>query len=343
MNYRYLEHYFKCNVFCSAFPYALLGSIYTALLVLIHRYCQLDYDFKSFNIVTTLTLVTGLMLVFKTNSAYDRYWESSKQWASIMNITKNLSRCIFIHVQKQTHSPDSLDENTLLSDKKDAIRYLLMFPFAVFKKLRNNGKIRPFFSKDPIYLIPNIDKSNFTNIQAVLKNSQIQKYPSFQRPRDFLLSEDESWKDKVFISLNHHKIINNPILILKKISEFLYSQIQNKTIETSLANQIEFNGLNLLSDAYHACVRISLTRAPIAYLDHLQHLVMFLVVCFPFTIVIPFGWGSVPISLVVNYGIIGVYKIPEAIENPFGDDQNDLPLEIYVESIEKEVNDLMGN
>lgn len=34
----------------------------------------------------------GLLLVFRTNSSYDRFWEGRKQWGSIINETRNLAR-----------------------------------------------------------------------------------------------------------------------------------------------------------------------------------------------------------------------------------------------------------
>lgn len=34
----------------------------------------------------------GLLLVFRTNSSYDRFWEGRKQWGGIVNETRNLAR-----------------------------------------------------------------------------------------------------------------------------------------------------------------------------------------------------------------------------------------------------------
>jgi putative membrane protein len=38
-----------------------------------------------------LGIVLGLFLVFRTNSAYDRWWEGRKQWGSLVNNTRNLA------------------------------------------------------------------------------------------------------------------------------------------------------------------------------------------------------------------------------------------------------------
>ncbi|KAJ3211908.1 hypothetical protein HDU67_004180 [Dinochytrium kinnereticum] len=39
--------------------------------------------------------VLGLLLVFRTNTAYDRYWEGRKLWASITSHCRNISRLIW--------------------------------------------------------------------------------------------------------------------------------------------------------------------------------------------------------------------------------------------------------
>lgn len=42
-------------------------------------------------IYSTLGFMISLMLVFRTNSAYDRWWEGRKLWGSLVNSTRNLS------------------------------------------------------------------------------------------------------------------------------------------------------------------------------------------------------------------------------------------------------------
>src|SRR5262249_16451440 len=41
---------------------------------------------------TLVGLALGLLMVFRTNSSYDRYWEGRRQWGSIINESRNLAR-----------------------------------------------------------------------------------------------------------------------------------------------------------------------------------------------------------------------------------------------------------
>lgn len=53
----------------------------------------LDYDKSHFQSTTALHsllgIVLGLFLVFRTNSAYDRWWEGRKLWGALVNSTRN--------------------------------------------------------------------------------------------------------------------------------------------------------------------------------------------------------------------------------------------------------------
>lgn len=42
-------------------------------------------------VYSTLGFMISLMLVFRTNSAYDRWWEGRKLWGSLVNCTRNLA------------------------------------------------------------------------------------------------------------------------------------------------------------------------------------------------------------------------------------------------------------
>ncbi len=46
-------------------------------------------------IYTLLGLVLSILLVFRTNTAYDRWWEGRKQWGALVNNSRNLA--IYVH------------------------------------------------------------------------------------------------------------------------------------------------------------------------------------------------------------------------------------------------------
>eukprot|EP00456_Euglypha_rotunda_P008348 TRINITY_DN1163_c0_g1_i15.p1 TRINITY_DN1163_c0_g1~~TRINITY_DN1163_c0_g1_i15.p1 ORF type:complete len:299 (-),score=47.05 TRINITY_DN1163_c0_g1_i15:387-1283(-) len=71
----------------------------------------------------------GLLLVFRTNSSYDRFWEGRKQWGGIVNETRNLAR--------QAETWLSADRELANS----VIRWTSAFAFATMNRLRDTNSI----------------------------------------------------------------------------------------------------------------------------------------------------------------------------------------------------------
>lgn len=70
------------------------------------------------------SMILGVLLVFRTNSAYDRWWEARKLWGQLVNDTRNLSMKVKSYV--------ALDEQ----DMADFRKLVISFPFALREHLR---------------------------------------------------------------------------------------------------------------------------------------------------------------------------------------------------------------
>ena len=73
------------------FPNMLLIGMYTFLVT----YFVLDFLGVHFKSITAfhslLGIILGLFLVFRTNSAYDRWWEGRKLWGALVNNCRNFA------------------------------------------------------------------------------------------------------------------------------------------------------------------------------------------------------------------------------------------------------------
>ncbi len=88
-------------------------------------------------------IVLGLLLVFRTNTAYDRFWEGRKVWGAMVNTVRNLARQILIVVDEK--------ESNDRQEKIDAIYLLVAFAIATKLHLRDepiNSEIKDFLSSD---------------------------------------------------------------------------------------------------------------------------------------------------------------------------------------------------
>jgi len=67
-------------------------GIYTAAICLsVHYFNLFDSIHMNTSIFSLLGVILSIFLVFRTNSAYDRWWEGRKQWGALVNHTRNMA------------------------------------------------------------------------------------------------------------------------------------------------------------------------------------------------------------------------------------------------------------
>ncbi len=70
----------------------LLVGLYAAAAMAVVTYFQLAGDMRiNPSVFSLLGVILSILLVFRTNSAYDRWWEGRKQWGALVNHTRNLA------------------------------------------------------------------------------------------------------------------------------------------------------------------------------------------------------------------------------------------------------------
>jgi putative membrane protein len=77
----------------------------------------------------------GLLLVFRTNASYDRFWEGRRLWGGIVNETRNLIRGGTVHLA---------DDPTLL---RSLVRWTAIFPWSAMSALRGESNYGPAFNE----------------------------------------------------------------------------------------------------------------------------------------------------------------------------------------------------
>lgn len=82
-------------------PSIIVMGIYSTLIVyLIDYFLEWDYT-GTMAFHSLLGIVLGLVLVFRMNSAYDRWWEGRLQWGALVNNTRNLAFKINAMIPKE--------------------------------------------------------------------------------------------------------------------------------------------------------------------------------------------------------------------------------------------------
>lgn len=230
-------------------------------------------------------IVLGLLLVFRTNTAYERFWEGRKIWGTLVNTCRNLARQIWIIVPAR-----SLDDR-----EQKAVALHLLVAFAVATKLH--------LRQEPIN----------EELAALMPAAQFQKLQEMHHP---------------------------PLKIAFWIGDYLQHQYERKLLDSYQLMSLQ-NLLDTLVECVGGCERILKTPMPLAYAIHLKQLLLLYCLSLPFQIVGTSGWWTGPIVILISFTLFGIEEIGIEIENPFGHDANDLPLDTICDTMLRNINDLM--
>ena len=89
------------------------------------------------------------------------------------------------------------------------------------------------------------------------------------------------------------------------------------------------------------CERILKTPMPLAYAIHLKQLLLIYCLLLPFQMVDKLGFWTGAIVALISFTLFGIEEIGLEIENPFGYDANDLPLDAICNTMKRNIEDLI--
>ena len=78
-------------------------ALYTGVLAFLFDYFEIDYPGTT-AVHSIMGIVLGFFLVFRSNGAYDRWWEGRKTWGALVNNSRNMAMKFAVMVPaKHTH------------------------------------------------------------------------------------------------------------------------------------------------------------------------------------------------------------------------------------------------
>ncbi len=91
-----------------------------------------------------------------------------------------------------------------------------------------------------------------------------------------------------------------------------------------------------------ACERIKNTPIPYSYSSFIKKFIVIYVLTLPFGFAFTLGALAMPVVMFVFYVLASLELIAEEIEDPFGSDQNDLPMERISATIKGNAEEVLG-
>ena len=266
------------------FPYLILS----ALLSWAIAYVELEYlKLSDKSWLRNITLVhnllgfaISLLIVFRTNTAYDRWWEARRQWGGLTNVSRNLA----------------IKLNNFLLQEDGAMRNFFrqnisLFAQSLFSHLRSDYTT---------YMLDQADHPEFNFTEG---HGPSQVINSMYRHVHSLYREE--------------KLSGEQLMILN----------------ADLQEMINICG---------ACERIKNTPIPYSYSSFIKKFVVLYVLTLPIGFVFSMGYFVIVAVPFILYVLATLELIAESIENPFGVEADDLPIDKITDNIQRSVDEILA-
>lgn len=265
-------------------PRTLFCAGFSLLIAIVHR-TGVPVSFNSLGSVVP-SIVLGLLLVFRTNTAYERFWEGRKLWGGLVNTTRNLARQIWVAIQEDTEADHE--------EKVAHLRLLVAFARTTKQHLR--------------------DEPLGSELDSTVTAEQYAKLQQMNNP---------------------------PLEVAFWIADYLQASFNRGKLNAYQLSAM-LSQVNTLVDVLGGCERILKTPIPLAYAIHLKQLILLYCLSLPFQMVGTLGWWTPLIAGLISFAVFGIEEIGIEIENPFGHDPNDLPLDSICQTMEHNIEDLIS-
>ncbi|MDX2195397.1 MAG: bestrophin family protein [Cytophagales bacterium] len=254
---------------------ALLVGVYVLIINYLEKFVvHVDFHPPS-TIFYILGSVLGWLLVFRTYTAYDRWWKGRIAISYLSNNAKNFSSKMNAYLDKSD-----------IENRKFFANMIANHAYAMKEMLRHGIKYSELIETKPgelseikkTYHVPNEIAAQLMIRLTLLYKTKIISYPQY---------------------LEAHTYIDTMNLVVAD------------------------------------CERIHSSPIPFAYRIHLKKYVLLFAIIMPYGFIDYLDYWSTLVIAVIFYAMYGLDLLAEEIEDPFGDDENDLPIDYVCASIEK--------
>lgn len=178
-----------------------------------------------------------------------------------------------------------------------------------------------------------VAQQRFINLQLAFCHSLRQTLRGKNEPEAlarYLSPEDLQWVTQSHAPANR---------VLMLMGFWINTQRENGTLSDIVWQSLD-RQLNTLSSIAGGCERILYTPLPFAYSLILHRTVYIFCILLPFALVIDLHYMTPFVSVFISYTFISLDTLAEELEDPFGMEDNDLPLDALCTAIERDLRDM---
>ena len=254
-------------------------AVYAGIVAYLEiEYFKIDKDSSIRNISlihTLLGFVLSMLLVFRTNTAYDRWWEGRKLLGKMVNDSRNLA------IKLHAILPEDDKENRDFFKK-----YLCFFPHLLSRHLSK--------------------QSTKMELAQDQQHTEVEQLP---HPPNALIWRIQNQVHKLY----REGVITGDQLII---------------LDTQLSGFLDVCG---------GCERIKNTPIPYSYSSFTKKFIVIYVITLPIAYAMSIGYMMTFLTVFVFYVLMSLEVLAEEIEEPFNNEENDLPMELIAQNIERNI------
>lgn len=281
-------------------------------------------------LLTVLGFVVGLALSFRSTTAYERFAEGRRYWAQLLLNGRTLSRLIWVHAKERHSESEALGKQDLLA-KISALQLINVFAVA----LKHHLRFEP--STDYPDLAPLLGNLHTLAGDAEQANLHERTHSKMKSMGQFLGVPMAESNPRKLLKRAKDNLGNTPLEILTYLNAYLEKLFQNGTLTIGVHQSQSMTMMFNLSDVLTGTERVVNTPLPVAYSISIAQITWAYVLLLPFQLVTPLKWVAIPATIIAGYIILGIAQIGHELENPFGMDVNDLPLDSFCHELANDI------
>ncbi|KAF8866910.1 hypothetical protein BDZ45DRAFT_610181 [Acephala macrosclerotiorum] len=324
------------------FP-VFIHSLLTALIVWINQHISRDFNLPS-TIIPSLSIVVGLMLVFRNQTAFQRFWDGRCQFNVVTTSVRCLARQFLVLVPAPSMQSSLPGFYTVVSNDS-------MIP----KSMRNSQNILadrgPSSGEVVLSRSDEIKTIETVNILIAMlytiKNHLRAEWGVALSPGTSLTengqeSTSDEYKDLLPPGLKgyEHRGLGLTLELATFVEKFINHGVQ-KTWFHNAASSAMLGELNAIVKAYGNMEVIRLVPIPVAHLIHHKQTLALFCGILPFAMASEMDWWAVPLVAFVSFTLYGIEGIAQTYEDPFGVAKIDINMDDIVEDTRREVDVLL--
>eukprot|EP00658_Telonema_sp_P-2_P015190 TRINITY_DN15833_c0_g1_i7.p1 TRINITY_DN15833_c0_g1~~TRINITY_DN15833_c0_g1_i7.p1 ORF type:complete len:393 (+),score=66.01 TRINITY_DN15833_c0_g1_i7:174-1352(+) len=246
----------------------------------------------------------SFMLIFRSNVAFARYWEGCGHYNRTLHALRSLSRRSFTFIKDTSDEEVDIKSGWL---RQNTMRMLMVLSICVRQNLRKRSVGAAAHQDNLDMVSPYLTEPELTEYASVVKN--------------------------------------RPLLVMCWLGKYIHEAHLAGKLEGGTIMMAFDTDISLLLEGWMGMQKVCYQPMPYPHIHMCHWFVLLWCASLPMYLVqdvLGYGWWTVMISPVIAVALYAIEEVAQEMEDPFGDDLNDLPTEEFENGLRRDARLVMG-